>query len=826
MTDARQLSIRLTGRALTVVAVVMALLAMSAQPVAASHGELAVGSEHSSASGFSQGTFTNTTVDGTGASGLVSYSGMQSGIEDGFEDGNLNEYTAYGTDTAGWTTGGTPKAGSTAGVYSGDGSSNIEFLKRGATSKPILIKGWVRAPDNWVGYQVASDATATSGLELQIGPRSDTIKVYDRNNNTALASKPVTLAADTYYYLALYYNPQTGELDAWVDDDAAYQDDPMQSIQTSAPTYSKTSYGLWVFDDTTGNYLFDNINYQTGHADSGRYVGANHSVSNVVNAWANLSLQNATATVEWEGWTGAQWQVVNSSQFDSTGNYTLDISGTSYDKWRVNVSFEKTGSNPTAKLHDEGILVETSRPEIDDSSLSPNSTDTSTDESVTLSADISDPDFDIEYGDTATVHWFVDGEQRATTSASSNGTVSYTLSNVDAGSHDWHIEVEDEFGHRTTSATAQFTSPSEIRIYDEMNPDQLVKDSVTVTVRLYAEDRTVKREVSDGVLDMSGLPVDSTIVATTEADGWIDRRILIRDLTQQQQIYLLNSSADSVPITFDLQDKTGDFPDDTSQLYVQKAINTSGTEDLEWKTVTGDYFGADGTFPTDLAYNHRYRLVIRNEGKVRVLGSYIPTESGTYPVEIGNIVWDVPEGESVYADSELRDLDENTENTYPNATKEMYFEYFDSTGNTSELHINISVRGSNEIIYETTVYDVSSYSESVPLTKNQSEKSLVVNVTADRTADDDFEHVYQHGVPDGPDLPGDPNLISLGAQVTLLALIGLVAGSMPKKGGLVVVPVAFGITWLGLWEIHPAALGISGVIALFAAARSQGGGGY
>jgi hypothetical protein len=558
--------------------------------------------------------------------------------------------------------------------------------------------------------------------------------------------------------------------------------------------------------------------------ESSSYTSENQSASGPKSAWIDITLSNVTASVEWQAWnsSAAQWQVVNSSTHSSTGNYTLDISGTDYDTWRVNVTFDKTGSTPTAQLHDEGILVETKAPTVDNQSATPDTTGQSVDSPVDLTVSVDDSDFS-NAGDSLTVDYYVDGSQVGSKQTSSAGEVTYTLSDVDAGSHSWHVEVHDEYGHTIISETFNFTTASSLQILDEENPSQLVKDNVTVTVRLYADDTVTKREVSDGTVDMSGLPLNSTIVATTQADGWIDRRVLIRDLTQQQEIYLLNSSSNAISVAFDLQDKSGNFPEDNSQLYVQKALNTTNTDGLEWQTVTGDYFGADGSFPTQLLYQQRYRLVIRNsQGDRRVLGNFIPTESGSFPVEIGKIVWDPPEGESVYATSETRNLSDNADHTYNNSSSEVFVEYYDSEDATTKLTINVSVRG-NESLYSATVYDVQSHTESIPLTATQANKSLVVNVTAERTGED-FEHTWQHGTPGNVDTGADRGWLSLGAQVTLLALVGLVAGSMPKKGGLVVVPAAFGVSWMGWWQIHPASLSMMGVIALFSAARSRGGG--
>lgn len=813
----RQVPVRLTGRALAVVAVALALLAVSAQPVAASHGQLTVGSEHTSTSDFESAT------DLSGVN-VESNTVELAAIDDGFET-----HPAGSGVPDGWTItdSGVSANVTTARAASGeqayyqevadpDQSHSIAVRPAshpiapatGAISGSLYLEKDLGQAD-YVGFRIEGDNGGVNYLVIRNGD----LQWYDSGGSWTTLST----AVDRNEWVSVEItdiNPTT--------------DSATVSWSTAATSGSETinlplteGYEAVKLRNWDAGGYYDDIEI----GDSGGYMSQNQTVSNAQQAWTNLSLSNATASVEWQAWdAGAeQWQVVNSAQFSSTANQTLNISG--YETWRVNVSFKQTGANPTAQLHDEGILVETDEPTVDNAAATPDTTSESKGAPLDLTIPVDDPDFDTSHGDTVTVDYYVDGSKVATETTSSAGDVSTTITDLDAGDHTWHVEVSDEYGHSTTSDTFQFTTASELRILDEQNPDQLVQDNVAVTVRLYADDSTVEREVTDGTLDLSGLPLNSTIVATTQADGWIDRRVLIRDLTQQQEIYLLNSSANAVAITFDLEDKTGDFPDDSSQLYVQKALNTSSTEDLEWKTVTGDFFGADGTFPTDLAYSQRYRLVIRNGSDVRVLGSYIPTEDATRTITLGEIIWDVPEGEQVVFRSNRKKLSENADDTYENASEALELKYNDSEGATEELYISVTTRDTNKTIYEVTVTDVSSYKDDVALTPEEANKSLVVNASAVRSADhENFNQSSQMGNVEEQDLPMDPQWVSLFTQLTIGALICLVAGKMPKTGGLVVLPVAFGVTWLGFWEIHPASLGFAGMIALYRASDTEGGG--
>jgi hypothetical protein len=428
--------------------------------------------------------------------------------------------------------------------------------------------------------------------------------------------------------------------------------------------------------------------------------------------------------------------------------------------------------------------------------------------STDLSVDVEDSDFP---NDEVSVEFFVDGNRVGTDTLTSNGTASVSVSNLDGGSHTWTAEATDEYGG-TDSATYDLNIPDTLYIRDEEHPDQLIDDR-TVEVTFYADNETIERTTSDGTINLTGLPT-RTLVATAQASGFQDRRILIRDVSRQRSIFLLNETTTSSAITFRLEDNTGDFPSSSSQLYVQRSVNYSETDGNEWMTVSGDYFAADQEFSTILETGQRYRLVIRNEeGDQRVLGSYVPEGDETTTLTIGNIIWEATDDGSVLFDTDLNE-EEN----------QLRLEYNDTAGTTDRLEIVVYERGNeSNVIYETTEYDVSEHVETVPLTENESELDLVVDVYGHRSGED-FNATQQVGeIPEQP-VPVDSKWLSLMGQVLIVGVAGLVAGVLHRTGGIVVVSVAFALSWFGWVIIHPAALGFAGFLALFSAVKPLGGG--
>jgi len=607
---------------------------VTALPVGASHGELVAASDHSGAD-LNEGKLTHSEfVDAEDPYIQLGAEETASGF-DGFEDGSADGWTGHSGETL-TAQSTTVNSGSYAAELSvsSDGYDNAVTLDDANVSFGVAtISAQFNSPDAYSHPQLVFRSEADDQYNLRANIGGDTLEIrrWEDGRWERVVSADATLSTDTWYNLSFTYDSRSGELEGEIRDSNGVS----QTVEGVDTTLSPTMAGVGAYQATT---YWDDVSWShETTVSAGSYQSANHTVAttNTREAWTNLELENASASVEWQGFDNStgSWQVVNSTTYSSSGNRTLDIDGTNYETWRVNVSFETTGSDPTATLHDEGVLAETVRAEVDDSSLSPNTTETSTDDAVTLSADISDPDF-ASHGDTATVHWYVDGKERATTSASSNGTVEYTLNSVEAGEHNWHIEVDDEYGHRTTSATATFAAPGELEIYNESSPSELVQGAnTTVELRFYFGDgdgQVVEGQTSDGTINMSGLPVDESFVVVADAKGYYPRRIFVQSLLQTQKVYLLPEGAEAVEPVFDLQDYSGQYPAETTVLQLQRSLNGS------WQTVTGDFFGANGKYPTQLERNVRHRLVLidTTTGEERVLGTYTPLASGEQLIEV------------------------------------------------------------------------------------------------------------------------------------------------------------------------------------------------
>jgi len=137
-------------------------------------------------------------------------------------------------------------------------------------------------------------------------------------------------------------------------------------------------------------------------------------------------------------------------------------------------------------------------------------------------------------------------------------------------------------------------------------------------------------DVVNGTADMEGLDVGASFIAVANADGYANRRIFVDSLIQTQEIYLLNESADSVAVEYELEDFSGNYPQAETVMVIEKNING------EWTPIQGDFFGATGKFEAQLLRDtrHRMRVVNVETGDERVVGAFTPQTSATETVTI------------------------------------------------------------------------------------------------------------------------------------------------------------------------------------------------
>jgi hypothetical protein len=622
-----------------VLVVAIALLAITAMPASAQNAT-AVASEHTTFGTGSQGEpspaqLTNMSVQGSGGPASVALSVDRIATE-GFEDGAISD---FGGDTGSFSVQSTQ-------VYQGSFA-----LEGSATSSRDLISDtdarveqghtystrvrYSSGSDDWhVLFGTTGEDTSfdSYGIGAYDGGIFRISKIDDGRHTSDFATTSFDGSAYADEWLRLEWTWETdGTITATLYDSAGSQ---IAQLSATDTTYTSGGIGFRIYD---GTVYWDNHEYlQT--PQSGRYIGAPHDAEQVTTGFTNLTLSNAEARVTWQEDADGDgtWQNVTSTNVTSTTNVTQDLSTTQSDRWRVRVDVEATGDSPTAEIHDEGLLFNASAPTADIAAADPTGKTTSS--PVNISIPVSDADFTTAQGDSVAVDIQVRPSGGSfstidTQTISSNQTVSATFTPGEGGEYEYRAVMTDAYGSTTTSGTETFSTPAQLTVYRETaNATRITGANITIRFYPVGDDtgQVVTKSAPNGTVNMTGLPVNQPLVAVANVSGYESRRVFIRSLYEQQRMYLLNSSVDSVETIFKLSDYTGRFAPDNTVLEIRRSVNGS------WQTVSGDYFGASAQYPAVLETGARYRLRLYNPetGATRPLGTYQPIAAQTQTIEV------------------------------------------------------------------------------------------------------------------------------------------------------------------------------------------------
>lgn len=847
------------SRKLSIIGILFAVfLAVSAMPVTAAN--IAVVSTHTSDADFNNATLERVEVVGSGTSASVSLAGKYN-VSDAFFEHSTDVSSEEGTAARGVEITNSGQSlyvtGDTGFVYQYSLStaydiSSASFVRSTDVSTNIGSPEAVRFNGDGSKMFIAdsSDGTVaeyTLGTEYDISTATfDSEKGVSSTDVTALAFGDsgsvmyVTLGnigTSTFYTLSTPYDVSTANFDRSMDlsgevdnpSGATFNDDGSKLFVTGQGDSNVTEYALgtaWdvsshsltrtqslttntpstsdIFFRPNGKALYsvsassNSVTKYDLDATRGTYTGETHQVKDTVSGFVDLELANATADITW---TDSNGTVLNTTSVSSTGNHTLSWGST--DDVSVNVTFEKTDAIHTTELKAEGVSATTNTPQV--SNLTPNTTsETVASLPVELSANITDVDFGYSKGDDITAEWYVDGQKRGETTVSSNGTASYTLSAVDAGEHDWYVELTDSFGNTVTSSTGQFATPSQLKLYYEANQTKINETNTTFEVRFFESDGTstvTELPVNNSSVDMTGLPANKNFVVTINGNNskFVYRRVFIDSLYETGRIYLATDQANLTQVVYELQDPTGQFPPSDTVLLIERPMDVNGT--VQYQRISGDIFGASGRFPTYLQSGTRYRLKVRHleTGEERVLGFYSTYEDTVEPLKIARIQPepDTSPGGVVYGgldDSQLavRYQGDNASVEYrvTNASGGVVVPNTTANGNFAHVY-NVSSTGSNTYTVEYTI----DYEDG--------------NVTAGSFSDSTVGQIATRFPIDAQVL----SLLSWGAIIATMGLLILANVSLAPAGA---TAVASALTIIGTVAIPAPALGVAGVISALA----------
>ena len=362
-------------------------------------------------------------------------------------------------------------------------------------------------------------------------------------------------------------------------------------------------------------------------------------------------------------------------------------------------------------------------------------------------------------------------------------------------------------------------TPSQLKVRNEANPDQLVDGNVTLTARLFAGgDDVIEREVTDGTVSLAGVPLDEELVITIREENadFTYRRILLDSAIETSNIYILPTSEPAAEVRFQLADETGRFDAENTRFFVEKPITRDGN--TEYRVISGDRVGADGEFPTILVDSQRYRLRVENEqGEQRVLGSYVVQGATVARIPIGEVQFNADVSEGAALQANLREAADGASHDH-----EVRLVYLDPEGSTESIDVSITNSSGGQIRPDTTEQlngTDSAYVETYPITQpfNPEEDTATVSVDADQGLE---RQQFETTLGDVPDVftnaPIDPMVLELLGIVSLVGIVGLLVIVSPATAALVGPGYAGLLSITGIVGIPMPAVVLAGVVGVLA----------
>lgn len=309
-------------------------------------------------------------------------------------------------------------------------------------------------------------------------------------------------------------------------------------------------------------------------------------------------------------------------------------------------------------------------------------------------ASIADPT-PVKEGDTDLVY-SASTDSNVTFETNGNGVVAVDLSSgntIDEASPNGDGTATVNLPQATDNAIGLQEGPNTLTIRSTDDPQGKVTTPSTVNVTFFerSSDRVFTRQASNAEVSFEGLPKTSSFVARTEADGFVDRRVLIDSIFEQESVFLLNESRDTVNTSFSVTDNTGRFGED-STIQIQRALNTTDSPDgeLRYVNVAGATLGETREFETELERGVRYRIVVSNrDGQQRQLGSVVPSRDRVFNLEITTLNFNFDKSGS----TATVQTNQTVSGEGANKTKTLEFTFNDSANETTALSGTIHERG-------------------------------------------------------------------------------------------------------------------------------------
>jgi len=569
-----------------------------------------------------------------------------------------------------------------------------------------------------------------------------------------------------------------------------------------------------------GEQLADNASYQHSH-----------DVEQANFAYVDLDVDKMDAAITWEGYDNG-WQEIDSTQTDESGVQSTSFSpDNDYDEIRVTVDADRDedADEWDITILEEGVEFVNDAPEISDPE--PEEGEIVSGDPVEVRVDIDDDQFEQAQGDSVeVVIEDGDGDELETETLEDAGTVSTDYDGPMTGTNEWQATATDKYGGETTTGTLSFSIPDELEIRDEKTNELIEEaDGEEVEVRFFPDDpdneEVETRTTDDGIVDFADLPGDEAFIVTISADGYFTRSTYIDSILEQQTAYLLDDDADASLKTFSLDDRTDNFQSTDSRLSIQKPIQDGNS--TSYKTIAGEYFGANGEQSVQLENGERYRLIVENrDGQSRTLGDFTPETDDFVTLDIGRVDIGSPgeAGYNINARTETLDDDEAASVGYE---QEIVLSFVDIDETTEQLRYRVVDRNDedNVLLDWVSINDPTELQETIPVDDDDEQTQWMLEYELDRDGETIENRIPVGGVA-SPDWPLSAGWLQAFGLFTVVGVAALFGGSMSRTGGVMVAITGFAMTILGVLSIPYPMLLLAGFAAVVFKFAERGDGMY
>jgi len=438
---------------------------------------------------------------------------------------------------------------------------------------------------------------------------------------------------------------------------------------------------------------------------------------------------------------------------------------------------------------------------------------------VVLEANISD--VSLPNDDTLTVEFRDDGGVFDTQTLNANGTVTATYPQLLGGENEYSIEVSDTYGNTVSTGTRTFSIPSNLTLRDVNDASDIVDDpNVDATVRFFEEqgNTVFPRSPTNGVVDMTGLPVDESFVVGVrdESGTYVSRLTLIDTIFQQQDAYLINSSADTAIVRFNLQDRTGRFIAGETEFQILRSVNTTDSppEQEEYVIVAGDVIGSQLSFESELQEDVRYRVRVKNDnGEIRELGAFTARVDQTVDLTISGI--DVG-----FDDNDTGTQVQTSATVAENGDKTIQFNLLDLSQSTTDISVTVVEAANESVVIDQggTAGPAGSYQFATTVTGAAAEKDYLIKYEYTRDGETVNASVAagtsSFSVGDLDDL--DSGWAQIFGVGLLVVIGGIFSAANARIGALVLPGVALFLFVIGVLDgvVTVGAIGIAFAVAV------------